>query len=74
MTESEGENFDGGERNSRTPYYCTWDYLIPQAMSRRPLKEKKEKERKEEGIVIHLIGDPQTRSAAVSSLCSLQAE
>jgi hypothetical protein len=40
------------------------------AMSRRPLKEK---QREEEGIVIHLIGDPQTRSAAVSSLCSLQA-
>ena len=30
LTESEGENFDGGEKNSRTPYYCTWDYLIPQ--------------------------------------------
>ena len=30
LTESEGENLDGGEKNSRTRYYCTWDYLIPQ--------------------------------------------
>ena len=55
MTESEGENFDGGEKNSRTPYYCTWDYLIPQAMPRRPLKEKKEKEKGEESMVIQNI-------------------
>ena len=45
MTESADEKFDGGQKIDRTPFYCPWDYLIPQAMLRCPLKGKKGRER-----------------------------
>ena len=60
----------------RTPCYCTWDYLIPQAMSRRPLKgrkkKEKEKEKEKEGdiviqieLVIHRHARPRCRPCAL---------
>ena len=32
MTESADEKFDGGQKIDWTPFYCPWDYLIPQTI------------------------------------------
>jgi hypothetical protein len=41
---------DGDRKIDRPSCYCTWDYLIPQAMPRRPLKEEREWEKRSKEV------------------------